>query len=51
MRELGGAIGVAVVASLLIATATGIDGFRAGFWGIFVTAVVGAIASAIVVCF
>lgn len=47
MRELGGAIGVAVVASLLIATATGVDGFRAGFWGIFVTAAVGAIASAI----
>jgi EmrB/QacA subfamily drug resistance transporter len=48
LRELGGAIGVAVVASLLIAANGGIDGFRAGFWGIVATAAIGVVATVIV---
>jgi EmrB/QacA subfamily drug resistance transporter len=48
LRELGGAIGVAVVASLLIAANGGIDGFRAGFWGIVATAAIGVVATLIV---
>lgn len=45
LRELGGGIGVAVVASLLIASSGGVDGFRAGFWGIVATAAVGLIVT------
>lgn len=48
LRELGGAIGVAVVASLLIASNGGIDGFHAGFWGIVATAAAGVVVTIIV---
>jgi EmrB/QacA subfamily drug resistance transporter len=48
LRELGGAIGVAVVASLLIAFNGGIDGFHAGFWGIAATAALGVVVTIIV---
>lgn len=48
LRELGGAIGVALVASLLIASNGGIDGFHAGFWGIVATAAFGVVVTMIV---
>jgi EmrB/QacA subfamily drug resistance transporter len=48
LRELGGAIGVAMVASLLIASNGGIAGFRAGFWGIVATATLGMVVTILV---
>jgi hypothetical protein len=48
LRELGGAIGVAAVASLLIASNGGIDGFHAGFRGIVATAATGVVVTLIV---
>jgi EmrB/QacA subfamily drug resistance transporter len=48
LRELGGAIGVAVAASILIASSSGLDGFHAGFWGIVATAATGVVVTIIV---
>jgi EmrB/QacA subfamily drug resistance transporter len=46
MREIGGATGVAVVSTALVSQA-GLDGFRAAFTVICLTAVVGAVTAAI----
>jgi EmrB/QacA subfamily drug resistance transporter len=46
MREIGGAVGVAAVAAILVSRA-GVDAFHAGFWTISVIAVLGAVAAAI----
>ena len=47
MREIGGAAGIAAVSTALVSTA-GLDGFRAAFVVIGVTAAVGAITAAVV---
>jgi EmrB/QacA subfamily drug resistance transporter len=45
-REIGGAIGVAAVSTVLISRA-GVDAFHAAFWVIFVVAALGAVTAAI----
>jgi EmrB/QacA subfamily drug resistance transporter len=45
-REIGGAVGVAVVSTVLISRA-GVNAFHAAFWVIFVVAALGALTAAI----
>jgi len=46
MREIGGAIGVAAVSTVLVSRA-GVNAFHAAFWVIFAVAALGALAAAI----
>jgi MFS family permease len=46
MREIGGAVGVAAVSTVLVSRA-GVNAFHAAFWVIFAVAVLGALAAAI----
>jgi EmrB/QacA subfamily drug resistance transporter len=46
MRELGGAVGVAAVSTVLVSRA-GVDAFHAAFWVLFVVAALGALTAAI----
>ena len=46
MREIGGAVGVAAVSTVLISRA-GVNAFHAGFWVLFVVAALGALTAAI----
>jgi hypothetical protein len=46
MREIGGAVGVAAVSTVLISRA-GVNAFHAAFWVIFVVAALGALTAAI----
>src|SRR3984957_19984101 len=46
MREIGGAVGVAAVSTVLISRA-GVNAFHAAFWVIFAVAALGALAAAI----
>jgi EmrB/QacA subfamily drug resistance transporter len=46
MREIGGAVGVAAVATILVSRA-GVNAFHAAFWVICVVAVLGALTAAI----
>jgi hypothetical protein len=48
MREIGGAIGVAAVSTVLVSRA-GVNAFHAAFWVLFVVAALGALTAA--VCF
>ena len=46
MREIGGAVGVAAVSTVLVSRA-GVNAFHAAFWVIFVVAALGALTAAI----
>jgi hypothetical protein len=46
MREIGGAVGVAAVSTVLVSRA-GVSAFHAAFWVIFAVAALGALAAAI----
>jgi hypothetical protein len=46
MREIGGAVGVAAVSTVLISRA-GVNAFHAAFWVLFVVAALGALTAAI----
>jgi EmrB/QacA subfamily drug resistance transporter len=46
MREIGGAVGVAAVSTVLVSRA-GVNAFHAAFWVIFAVAALGALAAAI----
>ena len=46
MREIGGAVGVAAVSTVLISRA-GVNAFHAAFWVIFAIAALGALTAAI----
>jgi hypothetical protein len=46
MREIGGAIGVAAVSTVLVSR-TGLNAFHAAFWVIFAVAALGALTAAI----
>jgi hypothetical protein len=51
LREIGGAVGVAAVATVLVSRAThggsAVNAFHAAFWVIFVVAALGALTAAI----
>ena len=46
MREIGGAVGVAAVSTVLVSRA-GVNAFHAAFWVLFVVAALGALTAAI----
>jgi hypothetical protein len=46
MREIGGAIGVAAVSTVLVSRA-GVNAFHAAFWVLFVVAALGALTAAV----